>query len=42
MPWRIAHRIECHFDQEMVIARALPKLIPVEAACAVRFGIAAF
>ena len=32
MPWRIAHTIECQFDHEIVIANALPKLIPVEAA----------
>jgi len=28
----MAQWIECHLDQEIVIARALPKLIPVDAA----------
>ena len=28
----MAQRIECHCDHEIVIARALPKLIPVDAA----------
>ena len=28
----MAQRIECHCDHEMVIASALPKLIPVDAA----------
>jgi hypothetical protein len=37
----IAHRIECHFDHEMVIASAVPKLMPdftpscMSASCAV-------
>src|SRR2546426_12775904 len=28
----IAQRIECHFDQEIVMASALPKVMPLDAA----------
>jgi hypothetical protein len=38
MPWRIAHRIECHWLQEIVIASALPKEMPVEVAVSVRMS----
>src|SRR5690349_16791481 len=31
MPWMTAHRIECHFDHEMVMASALPNPIPLDA-----------
>jgi hypothetical protein len=30
-PWRMAHRIECHLDHEIVIASALPNPIPEDA-----------
>jgi hypothetical protein len=31
IPWITAQRVECHFDHEIVMASALPKLMPVEA-----------
>ena len=32
MPCRMAHRIECHWLQEIVIASALPNEMPVDVA----------
>jgi hypothetical protein len=37
MPCRMAHRMECHCDHEIVMASALPNPIPVDAALWVVF-----
>jgi hypothetical protein len=31
MPWMMAYSTECHSDHEIVIASALPKLMPLAA-----------